>query len=96
MVVAAEVPVEAVAAMPVQPSWPKLEEIAHTLAYEAAVLGPGNPPLAARRPAHGAGERTSRDCQTITSSREVTFSRSPPVSVHTTMSSMRAPCRPGR
>ncbi|MFG1965047.1 alpha/beta fold hydrolase [Nonomuraea sp. NPDC049028] len=42
MVAAAEVPVEAVAAMRVQPSWPQLEEIAHTLAYEAAVLGPGN------------------------------------------------------
>jgi pimeloyl-ACP methyl ester carboxylesterase len=42
MVAAAEVPAEAVAAMRVDPSWPAAEAIAHTLAYEAAVMGPGN------------------------------------------------------
>ncbi|SDJ14613.1 Pimeloyl-ACP methyl ester carboxylesterase [Nonomuraea jiangxiensis] len=42
MVEAAEAPPEAVAAMRAQPSWPQMEALAHTLAYEAAVLGPGN------------------------------------------------------
>jgi pimeloyl-ACP methyl ester carboxylesterase len=42
MVEAAEVPASAVAAMRAQPSWPAVEAVAHTLAYEAAVLGPGN------------------------------------------------------
>jgi pimeloyl-ACP methyl ester carboxylesterase len=42
MVEAAEAPVEAVAAMRLQPSWPDAEAVAHTLAYEAAVMGPGN------------------------------------------------------
>ncbi len=42
MVQAAEAPVEAVAAMRLQPSWPEAEAAAHTLAYEAAVMGPGN------------------------------------------------------
>ena len=39
---AAEVPAEVVAAMRLQPSWPDSEAVAHTLAYEAAVMGPGN------------------------------------------------------
>ncbi|GAA3697661.1 alpha/beta hydrolase [Nonomuraea antimicrobica] len=42
MVDAAEVPAQAVAAMRAQPSWAEIEAAAHTLAYEAAVLGPGN------------------------------------------------------
>lgn len=42
MVEAAEVPVEAVAAMRADPSWQELEALAHTLAYEAWVMGPGN------------------------------------------------------
>jgi pimeloyl-ACP methyl ester carboxylesterase len=42
MMEAAEAPKEAVAAMRVQPSWPQAEAVAHTLAYEAAVMGPGN------------------------------------------------------
>jgi pimeloyl-ACP methyl ester carboxylesterase len=42
MVKAAEVPAEAVAAMRAQPSWSGAEAVAHTLAYEAAVMGPGN------------------------------------------------------
>ncbi|GAA1712712.1 hypothetical protein GCM10009734_14770 [Nonomuraea bangladeshensis] len=42
-----------------------------------------------------AGDGTAA-AQTITSSRDVLLSRSPPLSVHTTMSSMRAPCRPAR
>jgi alpha-beta hydrolase superfamily lysophospholipase len=42
MMEAAEATEEAVAAMRVQPSWPQAEAIAHTLAYEAAVMGPGN------------------------------------------------------
>jgi pimeloyl-ACP methyl ester carboxylesterase len=42
MVQAAEAPVEAVAAMRLQPSWSDAEAAAHTLAYEAAVMGPGN------------------------------------------------------
>ncbi|MDX3110500.1 alpha/beta fold hydrolase [Nonomuraea angiospora] len=42
MVEAAEAPPEAVAAMRAQPSWAQVEALAHTLAYEAAVLGPGN------------------------------------------------------
>jgi pimeloyl-ACP methyl ester carboxylesterase len=42
MVEAAEVPVAAVAAMRAEPSWPAMEAVAHTLAYEAAVMGPGN------------------------------------------------------
>jgi pimeloyl-ACP methyl ester carboxylesterase len=42
MVEAAAVPAEAVAAMRLQPSWPDTEAVAHTLPYEAAVMGPGN------------------------------------------------------
>ncbi|HLK77416.1 MAG TPA: alpha/beta hydrolase [Streptosporangiaceae bacterium] len=42
MMEAAEVTEEAVAAMRAQPSWPQAEAVAHTLAYEAAVMGPGN------------------------------------------------------
>ncbi|MEV0229164.1 alpha/beta hydrolase [Nonomuraea sp. NPDC050786] len=42
MVEAAEAPPEAVAAMRAHPSWAELEALAHTLAYEAAVMGPGN------------------------------------------------------
>ncbi|QFY08169.1 alpha/beta fold hydrolase [Nonomuraea phyllanthi] len=48
MIEAAEAPPEAVAAMRAQPSWPGIEALAHTLAYEAAVLGPGNALPAAR------------------------------------------------
>ncbi|MBO3749843.1 alpha/beta fold hydrolase [Streptosporangiaceae bacterium NEAU-GS5] len=39
---AAEVPASAVAAMRSDPSWPAMEGVAHTLAYEAEVMGPGN------------------------------------------------------
>jgi len=42
MTAAAEVPSEAVAAMRADPSWAGVEAVAHTLAYEAAVMGPGN------------------------------------------------------
>ncbi|MFG2072554.1 alpha/beta fold hydrolase [Nonomuraea maritima] len=42
MVEAAEAPPEAVAAMRAHPSWAEMEAIAHTLAYDAYVLGPGN------------------------------------------------------
>jgi len=42
LVAAAEVPAEAVTAMRADASWPAMEAIAHTLAYEATVLGPGN------------------------------------------------------
>ncbi|MEV0379855.1 alpha/beta fold hydrolase [Nonomuraea sp. NPDC050643] len=42
MVEAAEVPAAVVAGMRADPSWPAIEAVAHTLAYEAAVLGPGN------------------------------------------------------
>ncbi|MEO3789800.1 alpha/beta hydrolase [Nonomuraea sp. B10E15] len=42
MVEAAEAPPEAVAAMRALPSWAPMEAVAHTLAYEAAVMGPGN------------------------------------------------------
>jgi pimeloyl-ACP methyl ester carboxylesterase len=42
MVKAAEAPAEAVAAMRLQPSWSDSEAVAHTLPYEAAVMGPGN------------------------------------------------------
>ncbi|MFC4008463.1 alpha/beta fold hydrolase [Nonomuraea purpurea] len=42
MVEAAEAPPEAVAAMRAQPSWREIEAVAHTLVYEAAVMGPGN------------------------------------------------------
>ncbi|SEG85150.1 Pimeloyl-ACP methyl ester carboxylesterase [Nonomuraea solani] len=48
MVEAAEVPAAAVAGMRADPSWPEIEALAHTLAYEAAVLGPGNALPAAR------------------------------------------------
>jgi pimeloyl-ACP methyl ester carboxylesterase len=48
MVEAAEVPAEAVAGMRAQPFWPQVEAVAHTLAYEAAVLGPANALPAAR------------------------------------------------
>ena len=43
MVQAAEVPREAVAAMRGDPSWAATEALAHTLAYEAHVMGPDNP-----------------------------------------------------
>lgn len=42
VVAAAEVPVEAVAAMRRQPSWSGAETVAQSLAYGAAVMGPGN------------------------------------------------------
>jgi hypothetical protein len=42
MMEAAGATVEAVAAMRLQPSWPEAEAVAHTLVYEAAVMGPGN------------------------------------------------------
>lgn len=42
LVAAADVPGETVKAMRTQASWPATEALAHTLAYEAAVLGPGN------------------------------------------------------
>jgi alpha-beta hydrolase superfamily lysophospholipase len=42
MMEAAEATEEAVAAMRAQPSWLQAEAVAHTLAYEAAVMGPGN------------------------------------------------------
>jgi pimeloyl-ACP methyl ester carboxylesterase len=42
LVQAAEVPAETVAEMRAQPSWPQIEAIAHTLSYEAAIMGPGN------------------------------------------------------
>lgn len=42
MTQAAQASPEAVAAMRLQPSWPQTEAVAHTLAYEAAVMGPGN------------------------------------------------------
>jgi pimeloyl-ACP methyl ester carboxylesterase len=42
MVEAAAMPLEAVTAMRAGPAWPQAEAIAHTLAYEAAVMGPGN------------------------------------------------------
>ncbi|MEW9548853.1 alpha/beta fold hydrolase [Nonomuraea sp. NPDC050783] len=48
LVEAAELPAEAVAGMRAQPFWAESEAVAHTLAYEAAVLGPGNALPAAR------------------------------------------------
>jgi alpha-beta hydrolase superfamily lysophospholipase len=42
LVDAAGIPAGAVEAMRRDPSWPDTEAIAHTLAYEAAVMGPGN------------------------------------------------------
>jgi len=42
MVRAAELPAAAVAAMRADPGWAAAEAVAHTLAYEAAVMGPGN------------------------------------------------------
>ncbi|GGP14920.1 alpha/beta hydrolase [Nonomuraea glycinis] len=42
MVAAAQVPAELVADMRASPSWAELEALAHTLAYEAAVMGPGS------------------------------------------------------
>ena len=42
MVRAAELPAAAVAAMRADPGWAAAETVAHTLAYEAAVMGPGN------------------------------------------------------
>ncbi len=42
MTEAAEATAEALAAMRLQPSWPQAQAVAHTLAYEAAVMGPGN------------------------------------------------------
>ncbi|TDC65927.1 alpha/beta fold hydrolase [Actinomadura sp. GC306] len=40
----AEMPAEAVAGMKAQPFWPQIEAVAHTLAYEAAVVGEGPVP----------------------------------------------------
>ncbi|MGW0482518.1 alpha/beta fold hydrolase [Nonomuraea sp. NPDC003214] len=48
MTAAAETPAETVAAMRAGPHWAELEALAHTLAYEAAVMGPGNALPAAR------------------------------------------------
>ncbi|WP_223167313.1 alpha/beta fold hydrolase [Nonomuraea sp. SYSU D8015] len=42
MVEAVEMPAAAVAGMRAQPFWSEVEAVAHTLAYEAFVLGPGN------------------------------------------------------
>jgi len=42
MTKAAQAPAEAVAAMRLEPSWAQTEAVAHTLAYDAAVMGPGN------------------------------------------------------
>lgn len=42
MLKAAEVPGEMLAAMRADPSWAQSEALAHTLAYEAAVMGPDN------------------------------------------------------
>jgi pimeloyl-ACP methyl ester carboxylesterase len=42
MTEAAEMPADTVAAMRADPSWAGAEAVAHTLAYEAAVLGPKN------------------------------------------------------
>jgi pimeloyl-ACP methyl ester carboxylesterase len=42
IVAAAGAPAEGVAAMRRDPSWSEAEAAAHTLAYEAAVMGPGN------------------------------------------------------
>lgn len=42
MVEAVQASIEAVAAMRAQPFWPVMEAGAHTLAYEAEVMGPGN------------------------------------------------------
>lgn len=42
LVQAAEVPADIVAAMRAGPAWAQAEALAHTLAYEAAVLGAGN------------------------------------------------------
>jgi pimeloyl-ACP methyl ester carboxylesterase len=43
----ADVPAEVVAGMKGQPFWPAMEAVAHTLAYEAAIVGPG--PVPAKR-----------------------------------------------
>lgn len=40
----ADLPAEMVAQMRAQPFWAAMEEVAHTLAYEAAVVGPGPVP----------------------------------------------------
>ncbi|MET8868245.1 alpha/beta fold hydrolase [Nonomuraea sp. NPDC004580] len=48
MVEAAEVPLSMLDAMRGHPSWAAMEAVAHTLVYEAAVLGPGNALPAAR------------------------------------------------
>jgi pimeloyl-ACP methyl ester carboxylesterase len=42
LVEAAQAPAGMVAGMRQHPSWPESEAVAHTLAYEAAVMGPGN------------------------------------------------------
>ncbi|HEX4815894.1 MAG TPA: alpha/beta hydrolase [Nonomuraea sp.] len=42
MVEAAELPAAAVAAMRAEPGWAVAEALAHTLAYDAFVMGPGN------------------------------------------------------
>ncbi len=48
MTQAAQVPTEAITAMRLDPSWAATEAVAQTLAYEAAVMGPGNALPAAR------------------------------------------------
>jgi pimeloyl-ACP methyl ester carboxylesterase len=48
MVEAAGMPASAIAVMRLEPSWSESEKTAHTLAYEAAVMGPGNALPAAR------------------------------------------------
>ncbi|MBX6382061.1 MAG: alpha/beta hydrolase [Microbispora sp.] len=42
MVQASQIPAEMVAGMRTQPFWPDVEAVAHTLPYEAAVVGRGN------------------------------------------------------
>lgn len=42
LTVAAQAPAPVVAEMRTQPYWPDMEAIAHTLVYEAVVMGPGN------------------------------------------------------
>jgi pimeloyl-ACP methyl ester carboxylesterase len=41
----ADLPAEVVAGMKGQPFWPAMEAVAHTLAYEAAIVGPGPVPV---------------------------------------------------
>jgi pimeloyl-ACP methyl ester carboxylesterase len=41
----ADIPAEMVAGMKSSPYWPAMEAVAHTLAYEAAIIGPGPVPV---------------------------------------------------